>query len=126
MKLSTPQRLFKNVFNPNVMGYEIFILFPSIVLYFAASFTIGTISSNVISEEKNKNIKRTILEVMVSLWIIAIGHKLFTIFTPTSLDSASSNVIFAFVAMSANSKVEKELQSIVNKTQHFVKKNLNM
>ena len=117
MKLSSPQRLYNHIFDPNVMGYEVFILFPSVVLYFIASFTIGTLSSKVISNKKNKNMTRTIFEVMVCLWIIAIGHKLFTILTPSSLDSASSNVIFAFVAMSANSKVEKALHTIVSKTQ---------
>ena len=98
------------------MGYEVFILFPSIVLYFAASFVIGSLSSMVISDKKNKNITRTVVEVVMSLWIIAIGHKLFTILTPTSLESSSSNVIFAFVAMSANSKVENAFKSIVSKT----------
>ena len=116
MEVSTPQRLFNQLNNPNVMGYEVFILFPSIVLYFAASFVIGSLSSMVISDKKNKNITRTVVEVVMSLWIIAIGHKLFTILTPTSLESSSSNVIFAFVAMSANSKVENAFKSIVSKT----------
>ena len=116
MEVSTPQRLFNQLNNPNVMGYEVFILFPSVVLYFIASFVIGSLSSMVISDKKNKNITRTVVEVVMSLWIIAIGHKLFTILTPTSLESSSSNVIFAFVAMSANSKVENAFKSIVSKT----------
>ena len=114
MNLKTPQRLFNNLFNPNVMGYEIFILFPSIILYFMVSFVIGTISAQVISKKENKSKILRVSEVIVSLWIIAIGHKLFTILTPTYLESASSNIIFAFVAMSANDKVGKQLQLIVS------------
>lgn len=94
-------------------------MFPLLILvYFIAAFTIGLISSMIMSNDETSLLVVGI-ELLVALTIVGFGHKLFKMATPNYLNSPSANVIFAFVAMNANGKLGGHVKRIVSSLPSF-------
>jgi len=83
----------------------------SIIVYFFAAFLIGVVSSMFMTKKETPLIV-TLGEILVALAILGYGHKMFTILTPAFIDNPSANIIFAFVAISANGKIGDKVKKV--------------